>query len=98
ATAVDATFRQSPHAFVNRLRDAMAAGHPPTRAEVFGPRDVASRARDDVLALGVPCTAHWPDRDGRPVPRIASIDAPRLLQPGEPARVRVTADTRTATL
>ncbi len=91
-------FRETPGAFANRVRDAMATGQPPARAEVWGPREAAIRARDAVLATGVPCTAHWPDVPVNQAPQIIAIDAPRAVQPGEAVDVNVEAHTGATTL
>jgi Mg-chelatase subunit ChlD len=91
-------FRETPGEFANRVRDAMAFNRPPQRAEVWGPRDAAIRARDAVRAVGLPCTAHWPDAPYAQPPQIISIGAPRSSQPGEPVEVAVEAHPGEATL
>lgn len=99
APAANATdFRETPLAFTNRVRSALAGEKPPQRAEVWGSHEEATRARDAVLALGLPCTAHWPEENVLPSPMILHIDAPTTLQPGEAGKISVSAFLAGATL
>ncbi|MCA8910312.1 MAG: VWA domain-containing protein [Planctomycetes bacterium] len=85
-------FSESPNAFVNRLRNALAGETPPAQTEVWGTRrEDTLAARDAVQALGVPCTPHFPVEEqpaSRPV--LTGIDAPRQVQPGEPLVAKFT--------
>lgn len=99
APAADASdFRETPLTFTNRVRDALAGEQPPQRAEVWGSHEQSTRARDAVIALGLPCTAHWPEVNVLPSPMILHIDAPTTLQPGEAGQVSVSAFLAGATL
>lgn len=83
-------FRETPLQFTQRVRTAMANWSEPERVEIWGAYDSAARARDMVAALGVPATAHWPQSMPERGPALLGIDAPRSLEPGEAARIRVT--------
>lgn len=85
-------FKESVSEFVNRVRSALVGETPPAATEVWGAdRDSALSARDAVQALGVPCTAHFPQDDSRETrPVLTGISAPRLVRPGEPLRVEFT--------
>ena len=84
-------FSESPNAFVNRLRNALAGETPPAQTEVWGTRrEDTLAARDAVQALGVPCTPHFPVEEqpaSRPV--LTGIDAPRIAATsGKVSRIR----------
>lgn len=84
-------FAEPVSTFINRVRNVVAGETPPERVEVWGEREHATRARDALLALGMPTTAHWPPSRRELSPRIHGIDAPAMLQPGEAATVTVDA-------
>ncbi|MBX3458894.1 MAG: VWA domain-containing protein [Planctomycetes bacterium] len=99
APAAHATdFRETSLAFTNRVRNAFAEWTEPERVEIWGDYEQASRARDMVAALGVPTTAHWPDDRPERKPALLGIDAPRVLEPGEVAQLRVVINPPGATL
>lgn len=78
-------FREDPQAFVARVRNALAGPTPPARCEVIGVGDHARWARDALAALGMPSTLVSPAAaPGATQPILLGIDAPRVLQPGEP--------------
>lgn len=77
-------FRESPDAFAARVRNAIAAGTPPVRTEVYATREFAARTQPLVRALGVPCEAHIYGEDAaRESWALGAIHAPLTLKPGE---------------
>lgn len=91
-------FSEPASVFVNRVRDALASRRPPSRVEVWGEREQATRTRDALLALGMPTSAHWTEPQLAQAPLISSIDAPASLQPGEAAIAEVQAQVGDARL
>ncbi|MCA8915314.1 MAG: VWA domain-containing protein [Planctomycetes bacterium] len=85
-------FSEAPDEFVDRVRNALAAGHPPESALVVADfRAKAAPVRDALQALGVPCRIEgW--REGSPdsVPVLRGIEAPLEVKPGEPFKVKFT--------
>jgi len=78
-------FRDRPEVFVARVRNALAAGNPPARCEVFGQGQHARWAYDSLLALDMPCALTQPAvASAEAAPMLLGFDAPRELQPGEP--------------
>lgn len=83
-------YREALPVFVARIRHALARGTPPVRCQVAGQGPDAALARDAVAALGVPCdlVAPPPAQSVLP-PALVGLEAPSVLQPGEPLLARV---------
>lgn len=75
-------FHESPEVFAARVRQALDAGVPPSRCEVFGTGAEARAAARAVASMGVPCRLVGP-----PPPDLSGVtavlEAPAELQPGE---------------
>ncbi len=85
-------YRESLPDFVARLRHALAQGTPPTRCQVSGQGVLAAQARDAVVALGLPCDLlPSPAAQSAQTPALVRLQAPAVLQPGEPLLARVQA-------